>query len=234
MAAQKPPTLDDEKPAEKTYELTESQLQQMMERTAEAAATRALESIPGAPSRKRLRNSDFASMVSKPKGQTQSDVALVAQMVGPVTHQPGFIANPPESISDMDWEENRPLITQIEGMGYTVILRGVEFDAFWNPQKKVVEDGRAAWRPEIDASGNFLRQPPQEAALLLAKLRDAEAIHSTVWIQRWTAGRPVTGDRQIDTLVANARSPEAEKVGNVLANAEARNFAGHDNTGLPI
>lgn len=228
-----PTPAPDEK--EPVIQMTQGQLDALINNMAKQIEAKILAAKPDIPGQaKRLRNADLATAGAGPRIQTREQVAIMANIVGPVSHEPGFYADPPEDVSSRDWEENRPLISQLENLGYTVTLKGVEFGAFWNPQKRVIEDGKAAWRPEIDEKGNHTRMPPEHAEELLQQLRDIDPAHSRIWILRWRAGKIITGNQEIDALVANERSPMAQYTGNVLAQAEARQFTGFDNTGLGV
>jgi len=206
--------------AEKTISVTESQLQEMLERTANAAVERALASVPKqeAPQKRVFRNEDFVAQMGTGNRQNQEQVTQLSLVTGGCSHPPGTLPAVPEFIVSRDLETHRTLISQLEVLGYVVMPVGVELRAYWRPTKKEMLDGRKIVMIPDDG-----RPEPAEAKPLLAELAQAELTASRIYIQRFASGRGITGDRQMDDLVADdSQRSQIQMVANqVLAAAQS-------------
>ena len=204
-----------------TVTMTPAQIQEIAEAAVNKARRAWQAEERAAP---RLRNVDLQAQAQGPDRQTQEDVALTAMTVGPVSHPKGHYARPPEAVSARDFSENSALIGKVTALGYVVTLNGVEFDARYEPTKKVVSDGR-----QVDVALDPAKHPPPpEAAELVAQLRETDPIYSRVWITKWLGGKVVSGERQLDNLTAEDQYAAKVKA---LQSVEAGDLSGLDNLG---
>jgi hypothetical protein len=178
---------------EKTVELTVSQLEGLVDGAVKKALEAAPAPAPAAPpAPQRMTNADFIHMGSNPLRQTQEDVTMTALTVGPASHGGEFMPCVPEYVATKDRDDHRPLINEIEALGYVVELHGVEFQARFEPtdeDKVLLKDAK---------------EPP-EAAPLIQRLQKSEPLNSRVWLQKWFDGKPVSGERTIDEMVADVK-----------------------------
>ena len=207
---------------EEKVELTVTQLEGLVDGAVKKALAAAPAPPPAAPAPpQRITNSDFRHMGNNPLRQTQEDVTMTALTVGPASHSGQFLPCVPEYVATKDRDEFRPLINEIEALGYVVELHGVEFDARFEPT-----DDKKVFLKDM-------KEPP-EAVPLIEKLKKSEPLNSRVWLQKWFAGKPVSGERTIDEMVADVKhgSP-AEVIGTVQSQIASgvENFGHLDNLG---
>ena len=211
--------------AEEKVELTVSQLENLVDGAVKKALAAAPAPAPAAPSApQRLTNADFRHMGSNPLRQTQEDVTMTALTVGPASHGSQFLPCVPEYVATKDRDDHRPLINEIEALGYVVELHGVEFIARFEP---------------TDENKVFLKgtKEPAESAALIKQLEKSEALNSRVWLQKWFQGKPVSGERTIDEMVADVKhgSP-AEVISTVQSQIASgvESFGHLDNIGTEV
>jgi hypothetical protein len=175
--------------------LTPDQLEKLMTQAVEKATAPLAEQISQlneikAPVRKMNMDYQQRAILGQTPLQTQEDVYTLAAQVGPVSHSTDHMPTPPEFVVIRDFNEHKPLINDVESLGYVVELHGVEFHARWEPLNK---------------EGVLIRdkeEPRAEAALhLLEMLSNTEPVNSRLYYDRWFSGKIVTGERQIDEMV---------------------------------
>jgi len=206
-----------------TVTLSKNDLEEYVKRS---VAQGIAEALGPAPARKKT-NADFAAAQTGPGYQTQEDVAMLATMVGPVSHSKTFIPCVPEYVATKDLMEHQGVISQLQSMGYSVFLKGVEFSVLYQPadEKGVLIRGKAE---------------PEAAKPLIKALQNLDCIYSRVWLERWAAGKALIGERQVEQAVANERrgirpqagapNPVMVQYQKTLERAENRQFgAGDDN-----
>lgn len=181
-----------------------------------------------APARSRkLTNADLSVEAGGSNKQTQEDVTMTALTIGPVSHPPGKFADPPEAVAARDYAEHQALIGRLQTLGYTIVLKGVEFSARYEPSEEQVVDGKK-YRKMLDVKEN---PEPAEAADLLAQLSEADPRNSRIWIRNWMQGRIISNEQQLD--VETSSDAQRAKV-SALQSVQAGDLSGLDNADIDI
>jgi|6_EtaG_2_1085325.scaffolds.fasta_scaffold00120_4 hypothetical protein len=182
-------------PEENKIELTVSQLESIVGKAVDSALEKRQERAPA-----RRTNADYVNIGQNPLLQTQEQVSIVATTAGPASHGEDFIPSVPEYVAIRDVEEHSEVIKALEGYGYVVSVRGVEFIARFEPideERKIIPNAKE----------------PEEAQTLLQALGETEARHSRIYIDRWFNRQTTIGERKIDELAAaDALSPAGKAV----------------------